>query len=68
MFLALHASFTSFKSLFNIGIIDSDMHTIILISSKLILKYFNGVHNNSIVLAIPHYTSASRIYNSNVAY
>ena len=63
IFLALQASFISFKLFFNIGIIDSEIHIIILISSVLILKILSGKHILFIVSAIPCNTCRFRVYN-----
>lgn len=53
IFLALQAFLISVKSFFIAGSSDKEIHTIISISSVLILKSFKGVHSFRIVLASP---------------
>lgn len=68
IFFALQAFLISYKSFFNIEIIDNEIQTITLISSVFTLNTFNGVHNNFIVSAIPSNGSCIRIYNCNMTY
>lgn len=68
IFFAIHASLISYKSFFNTGIADKEIHTIILISSVLILKILSGENNTFIVSATPSYTCGFRIYNCYITY
>lgn len=68
IFFALQAFLISYKSFFNIEIIDKEIQTITLISSVSILNIFNGLHNSFIVSAIPSNGGCIRIYNCDMTY